>query len=40
MFPDVRIPEMSKDNNVVLNNVNKYIEAVTTIVNQVDAMKV
>lgn len=40
MFPDVRIPEMSKDNNVVLNNVNKYIEAVTTIVNSVDAMKV
>ena len=40
MFPDVRIPEMSKDNSVVLNNVNKYIEAVTTIVNQVDAMKV
>ena len=40
MFPDVRIPEMSKDNNVVLSNVNKYIEAVTTIVNQVDAMKV
>lgn len=40
MFPNVRIPEMSKDNNVVLNNVNKYIEAVTTIVNQVDAMKV
>ena len=40
MFPDMRIPEMSKDNNVVLNNVNKYIEAVTTIVNQVDAMKV
>ena len=40
MFQDVRIPEMSKDNNVVLNNVNKYIESVTTIVNQVDAMKV
>ena len=40
MFPDIRIPEMSKDNNVVLNNVNKYIEAVTTIVNSVDAMKV
>ena len=40
MFPDVRIPEMSKDNNVVLNNINKYIEAVTTIVNSVDAMKV
>jgi len=40
MFPDVRIPEMSKDNTAVLNNVNKYIEAVTTIVNQVDAMKV
>ena len=40
MFPDIRIPEMSKDNNAVLNNVNKYIEAVTTIVNSVDAMKV
>ena len=40
MFPDVRIPEMSKDNNVIQNNVNKYIEAVTTIANQVDAMKV
>jgi hypothetical protein len=40
MFPDVRIPNATSDKNVLLNDVNKYIEAVTTIVNQVDAMKV
>ena len=40
MFPGVRIPNMTKDNNVIVANINKYIEAVTTIVNQVDAMKV
>jgi hypothetical protein len=40
MFPGVRIPNMSKDNDVIVTNINKYIEAVTTIVNQVDAMKV
>jgi hypothetical protein len=31
---------MTKDNNVIVSNINKYIEAVTAIVNQVDAMKV
>jgi hypothetical protein len=40
MFPGVRIPNMTKDNDVIVANINKYIEAVTTIVNQVDAMKV
>ena len=40
MFPDVRIPNATSDKNVLLNDVNKYIEAVTAIVNQVDAMKV
>jgi len=36
----VRIPNATSDKNVLLNDVNKYIEAVTAIVNQVDAMKV
>ena len=40
MFPGVRIPNMTKDNDVIVANINKYIEAVTAIVNQVDAMKV
>ena len=40
MFPGVRIPNMTNDNNVIVSNINKYIEAVTAIVNQVDAMKV
>lgn len=40
IFPGVRIPNMTKDNDVIVANINKYIEAVTTIVNQVDAMKV
>ena len=40
MFPGVRIPEMSKDNDVIVANINKYIEAVTAIVNLVDSMKV
>jgi len=40
MFPDVQIPPMTNDNNIVLSNINKYIEAVTTIVNLVDTMKV
>ncbi len=40
MFPGVRIPNMTKDNDEIVANINKYIEAVTTIVNQVDAMKV
>lgn len=40
MFPGIRIPSMTKDNDVIVANINKYIEAVTTIVNQVDAMKV
>ena len=40
MFPGVRIPNMTNDNDVIVSNINKYIEAVTTIVNQVDAMKV
>ena len=40
MFPDVRIPDASRYKSDFLNDVNKYIEAVTTIVNQVDAMKV
>jgi hypothetical protein len=40
MFPGVRIPEMSKDNDVIVANINKYIEAVTAIVNFVDSMKV
>ncbi len=40
MFPGVSIPNMTKDNDVIVANINKYIEAVTTIVNQVDAMKV
>ena len=40
MFPGVRIPNMTNDKNVLLNDVNKYIGAVTAIVNQVDAMKV
>jgi len=40
MFPGVRIPNMTKDNDVIVANINKYIEAVTTIVNQVDAINV
>ena len=40
MFPGVRIPNMTDDKNVIISNINKHIEAVTTIVNQVDAMKV
>lgn len=40
MFPGVRIPNMTKDNDMIVANINKYIEAVTTIVNQVDAIKV
>ncbi len=40
MFPGVRIPNMTKDKNVIISNINKHIEAVTAIVNQVDAMKV
>jgi len=40
MFPGVRIPNMTNDNDVIVSNINKYIEAVTAIVNQVDAMKV
>jgi hypothetical protein len=40
MFTGVRIPNMTNDNDVIVANINKYIEAVTTIVNQVDAMKV
>ena len=40
MFPDVRIPNMTDDKNLIISNINKHIEAVTAIVNQVDAMKV
>ena len=40
MFTGVRIPKMSKDNDVIVANINKYIEAVTAIVNFVDSMKV
>ena len=40
MFPGVRIPNMTNDKNVIISNINKHIEAVTAIVNQVDAMKV
>ena len=40
MFPGVRIPNMTDDKKVILENINKHIEAVTAIVNQVDAMKV
>jgi hypothetical protein len=39
MFPGVRIPNMTDDKKVILENINTYIEAVTAIVNQVDAMK-
>lgn len=40
MFPGVRIPNMTDNKKVILENINKHIEAVTAIVNQVDAMKV
>ena len=40
MFPGVRIPNMTDDKNLIISNINKHIEAVTAIVNQVDAMKV
>ncbi len=40
MFPGVRIPNMTDDKKLILANINKHIEAVTAIVNQVDAMKV
>lgn len=40
MFPGVRIPNMTDDKKVIIANINKHIEAVTAIVNQVDAMKV